>query len=568
MYLNIKSRLFLVSLMLFFASVLNASAQSITVTAPAGGENWTIDSSQSIEWTSSGISGNVMIEYAPAGSCGETTWSTIATDTPNDGGFDWTVAGETDRDYVIKITSLVDPEVYGQSAALTIVPAPEIIVTAPAGDENWAEGSGQTITWTSAGISGDVVIQYARETCGEKTWLDIANPALNTGSYDWTVTGEIGSHYVIKIFSSNDPGIFDESESFLVVSPSAVYATGNNADYQLGDGTNVNKNTWTLSGFTGTASSLSAARYNSYLITDTGELWGIGANTNGQLGLGHNDPVIEWTQLADDVVQVAGGVSFTVYLAADGKVYTAGRNDYGQLGTGDNTNYNTWQQIAANGKDVAAGSYHTLITKTDHTLYGCGRNDYYQLGKNSTSHYNYLTEIDTGVDFARAGLAHTLIRTTSGALYACGSNVYGQIGLGSGTGDDRAETPEYILSSVTSMSCGSNFSILNRDGYLWAAGYNAEGELGAGFYSTQWGDIFQSIGNNFPDNGKVVDVQCGIKHTVVLTSENKVYTCGLNSSGQLNHGDNTNRHTLSLSNTAVELISANGYHSMIKRSEP
>ena len=526
------------TIILVLTLFLNASAQSITVTTPAGGENWALNSSQSIEWTSAGISDNVSIEYSPTGSCGTAAWSPIVTDTPNDGSFGWTVTGETDTDHVIKITSLTDPKVSGQSAAFTIVPAPEITVTSPTGSESWPVGSVQTITWTSAGISGDVVIQYARETCGEKTWLDIANPALNSGNYDWTVAGEIGSHYVIKISSSNDLDIFDESESFLVVSPSAVYATGRNADYQLGDGTGVSKNTWTLSGFTGTVSSICAARYNSYIITDTGELWGVGSNSNGQLGLGHNEPVTEWTKLTEDVVQVAGGVSFTIYLATDGTVYTAGRNDYGQLGTGDNTSYNTWQQMTTSAKNVAAGYYHTLVTKTDHILYGCGRNDSYQLGKNSTTHYNYLTDITTGVDFARAGLAHTLIRKTTGALYACGNNSYGQIGLGSGSGDDKAETPEYIHLSVTDMACGANYSILNRNGSLWAAGYNAEGELGAGFYSIMWGYIFQPIGANFPDNGRVVAVRCGTKHTVVLTDENKIYTCGLNSSGQLNHGDN------------------------------
>lgn len=342
----------------------------------------------------------------------------------------------------------------------------------------------------------------------------------------------------------------------------SLMATGSNEAYQLGDNTDIAKNIWTACTFSGTIASICATRYNSYVITDADELWGVGSNSEGQLGLGHNDPVTEWTKLADDVAQVAGGASFTVYLAIDGTVYTAGRNDYGQLGTGDNTYYNTWQQITTNGRDVAAGSYHTLITKTDNTLHGCGRNNYYQLGKNNTSDYNYLTQITTGVDFARAGSFHTLIRKTSGALYGCGNNSYGQLGLGSGV--TVGQTPQYVLSSVTNMGCGKLYSVLNRDGWIHSAGYNSNGELGAGFFSLEWGSVFQPIGANFVDNGKVVDVQCGLNHTVVLTNEDKVYTCGLNSSGQLNHGDNDNRHTLALSNTGVEQIGAGGYHSLIK----
>ncbi len=537
-------------------------AQSITVITPVESEEWPIGSVKTIEWTSSGINGDVAIQYA-RNTCGEMTWITISNSASNTGSFDWTVNGTAGSEHIIKISSVNASEIYGQSAAFLVVLPPEISIVSPAGGEKWLLGSVQTIEWTSSGISSDVVIQYARNTCGALTWITISDPVPNTGSFDWTVNGTAGSEHIIKISSSDNPNIFDESELFLITATDTLMATGRNSSYQLGDGTNINKNTWTACTFSGTVASICATRYNSYVITDTDELWGIGSNTDGQLGLGHNNtPVTGWTKLADNVAQVAGGLSFTIYLATDGTVYTAGKNDYGQLGTGNNTYYNTWQQITTitNVKDVAAGAYHTLVTTTGNVLYGCGRNDYYQLGKGDTINKNILIPIKTGVDFARAGLAHTLIRLTTGALYACGYNTYGQIGLGSGSGgDNKAETPTYILSSVTNMGCGSNFSVLNRGGSLWAGGYNLNGELGFGYFGFTGIKTFDPVGFH-----NVTDVQCGSNHTVVLTSEDKVYTCGLNSSGQLNHGDNTNRHTLTLANEKIEKISASGYHSIIK----
>jgi len=281
--------------------------------------------------------------------------------------------------------------------------------------------------------------------------ITISNPAPNTDSFYWTVEGVAESDYIIKIASADGPDVFDESELFLITADYTLFATGSNSSYQRGDGTNINRSTWTACTFSGTVNSICATRYNSYVITDTDELWGVGSNFDGQLGLGHNNPVTEWTKLADNVVQVAGGVSFTVYLATDGTIHTDGNNDY----------------------------------KT-------------------------LVQSKTGVDFARAGLRHTLIRLTTGALYACWSNTNRQIGLGSDSGGDYAETPEIILSSVTNMGCGASFSVLNCDGSLLAAGSNSNGELGFGYADFTNIYVFQPVGSvNFPDYGKEGAEQIG-----------------------------------------------------------
>ncbi|MCK5145830.1 hypothetical protein KAR48_03690, partial [bacterium] len=51
---------------------------AITVTAPNGGENWEVGSTQSIAWTSNKTSGNVKIEYS---SDNGTSWSDIIAST-------------------------------------------------------------------------------------------------------------------------------------------------------------------------------------------------------------------------------------------------------------------------------------------------------------------------------------------------------------------------------------------------------------------------------------------------------------------------------------------------------
>lgn len=63
-------------------------SNSVTVTAPNGGESLSGGSSTNITWTSTGSIANVKLEYSLDGG---STWTTIAASTPNDGAQAWTV---------------------------------------------------------------------------------------------------------------------------------------------------------------------------------------------------------------------------------------------------------------------------------------------------------------------------------------------------------------------------------------------------------------------------------------------------------------------------------------------
>ncbi len=65
-----------------------AATNSVTVTAPNGGENWTVGASKNITWTSTGSIANVKIEYSTnSGS----TYTTVIASTANNGTYAWTV---------------------------------------------------------------------------------------------------------------------------------------------------------------------------------------------------------------------------------------------------------------------------------------------------------------------------------------------------------------------------------------------------------------------------------------------------------------------------------------------
>nr|XP_033783847.1 secretion-regulating guanine nucleotide exchange factor isoform X2 [Geotrypetes seraphini] len=75
---------------------------------------------------------------------------------------------------------------------------------------------------------------------------------------------------------------------------------------------------------------------HSAVLTDTGELFVCGQNKVGQLGLNHTTDVTHFTFCAAltnrHVVQVACGWDFTVMLTGDGQVLSCGSNSFGQLG--------------------------------------------------------------------------------------------------------------------------------------------------------------------------------------------------------------------------------------------
>ncbi len=73
----------------------------ITITGPNGGEKWVQGSQHTITWTSTGTSGNVMIEYSVNGG---TSWTTLVASTPDDGLFDWIVPAAISKNCLIRIS--------------------------------------------------------------------------------------------------------------------------------------------------------------------------------------------------------------------------------------------------------------------------------------------------------------------------------------------------------------------------------------------------------------------------------------------------------------------------------
>ena len=89
---------------------------SVTVTSPNGGESWAGGSTQSITWTSSGVT-NVKLEYTLNGS----TWTTITASTAaSAGSYAWTVPGSASTTAKVRVTDAGGTASDESNAAFTI----------------------------------------------------------------------------------------------------------------------------------------------------------------------------------------------------------------------------------------------------------------------------------------------------------------------------------------------------------------------------------------------------------------------------------------------------------------
>jgi hypothetical protein len=80
-----------------------SGCSSITVDSPNGGEDWVIGTGQTIQWSSSGATGNVDIWLNRNGS-----WELLFSDMPNDGSEAWTVTGPSSSQAEILVIAMVN----------------------------------------------------------------------------------------------------------------------------------------------------------------------------------------------------------------------------------------------------------------------------------------------------------------------------------------------------------------------------------------------------------------------------------------------------------------------------
>lgn len=304
----------------------------------------------------------------------------------------------------------------------------------------------------------------------------------------------------------------------------AVYFSGINNDGQFGNGSasSSNNNQWVLGP---TAAQVATGEQHTLVLFANGSVKGAGDNTYGELGLGNYSSPMKFFSTAttnagtplQSITQVAAGRHHSIALDNTGNVWVVGDNSKGELGISAGTQtINYWQQTTAtwpaSSKPVAVAAggdfslvllYNTTSNPKQYELWGTGRNDYGQLGQGTGNQPQWI-QLATDVmpstlndpTFA-AGWWHTLYIDASGNLWGTGDNSCGQLGTPPSStaacgSDPLAGTAQYSATFMSPQSSGSgmyftsvaagpyaSFAILSN-GDLYASGDNANGQLGLG----------------------------------------------------------------------------------------
>ncbi|MCU0288180.1 MAG: hypothetical protein MUF15_17515 [Acidobacteria bacterium] len=162
-------------------SIITPMSATLTLTSPNGAENLSTGSIHQITWTGTEMEKikNVMLQYSLNNG---TTWTPIVLFTANNGNYNWTVPDKPSNNCLVRISKSDSDEgpVDVSDTVFSIVSASTVKVIAPNGGEQWKAGSAYNISWTSTGLSDNVIIDLYRGTAFD---LNIGTTPAASGSH-------------------------------------------------------------------------------------------------------------------------------------------------------------------------------------------------------------------------------------------------------------------------------------------------------------------------------------------------------------------------------------------------
>ncbi|KPQ01087.1 MAG: extracellular concanavalin A-like lectin/glucanase [Bacteroidetes bacterium HLUCCA01] len=309
---------------------------------------------------------------------------------------------------------------------------------------------------------------------------------------------------------------------------------------------------------------VSAGNHHSLILNEKGEVYGMGRNDLGALGLGNTNridipgiathPNLAGKTIAD--VEVGQDRLHLLILTTDGQVFCMGDNDLGQCGHPTTQSYiSEPTRITQSGldtvivRDIAAGFKNSFLA-TNRGLFVFGNNQNGVLGVGNTISTVSVPTRLTQANVDLLPFKHIVSNDKStwaiadnDSIYVWGQNGNGQLGLG----DFSSRISPTLLTQsrfgdkkVTKFSSqGSSVLALTEDGKVYFWGFRRNFEVTSDLSR----DIsIPALVNHANVAGKTfVDVALGSNDGLLVTSDGTVFGFGYNENGQLGLGDKTQR---------------------------
>ena len=187
-------------------------------------------------------------------------------------------------------------------------------------------------------------------------------------------------------------------------------------------------------------SKISTGNYHSLFQNDKGEIFACGYNREGECGLGHfNHPQITPSLIPNapsNLVQFVSAYCQSLFLDCEGNVFSVGYNYYGSLGLGHNTNQNVMKKIVGIPpiQKISCVYASCYLIDFEGNVWSFGNNGYRQLGhddnidKNIPKVISNLKDIQQ-ISFGSCGY-HLFAKNSQNQIFIIGNNDSGQLGTG------------------------------------------------------------------------------------------------------------------------------------------
>eukprot|EP00439_Symbiodinium_sp_Y106_P003342 s4823_g1.t1 len=301
--------------------------------------------------------------------------------------------------------------------------------------------------------------------------------------------------------------------------------------------------------------SLAAGWEGSLVVDADGSLWGGGSNRGQCLSEELSDEQVPLSRL--DIAELDGVPFEAAQMGRDHilAVLEGGRaviswgpsNEFGQIGHGLPYRSRVRPGVVHLGgvlvKQVACGEHHSLVLTAHGEVYSFGCNLHGALGSGRCDSQEQAERVvgnhlrSMPVRGIAAGAQSSMALSIGGDVFCWGCNSRGRLGLGPAYDQEPTVLAPVIVPNLPGVARaiaagGQHSAVILRRGRLFLAGDNRSGQLGQSRKDVDWTSTFFEL--PFQDYTlRVRTVALGKKHTLILSYDGEVYSCGCNAEGQL-----------------------------------